>query len=211
MMSARAASPKPEDIVKQMLQTYRKVQTYTETATESLKIMNRTTVSLHRFRYEAPNKFYYDVRQKDKLIAAVASDGKRMQVFNLHQGLNDLSAPAKMSELKPALERLDMMTQNDPFSFLMGEDLLPRGTKATFVKMDKIAGKPVYQLELKPADGQRKTFWIGKDDRLLYRVQHVVAQTRGGVTETVTVNETHSNMKLNETLPEDAFTIKTPK
>jgi len=204
---ALAASPQPEDIVKQMLQTYRNAKTYTETATETLTVMKETSVTTHHFRYAAPNKFYYDVKEKGKLLAALASDGKTMQVFNLRQGLNDMTAPAKMSDLKKILERLDMVTENDPFSFFVGYDPMPKGTKVTLVKADKIAGKAVYQLELKQPDGQKKTFWIGKDDHLLYRVRQTVVQTRGGVTETTTVDETHSGMKVNGTLPEDAFTI----
>lgn len=207
---ARAARPKPEDIVKQMLHTYRSAKTYTETATETLTVMKEKSVTTHRFSYAAPNKFYYDVKEKGKLLAAIASDGETMQVFNRRQGLNDMTPPAKLSDLKKILERLGLETENDPFSFLVGYDPMPKGTKVTLVKIDKIAGKAMYQLELKQPDGRKKTFWIGRDDHLLYRVRQVVVQTRGGVTETVTVEETHSGMKLNGVLPPEAFTIASP-
>lgn len=207
---APAAGVKPEEIVRRMLHTYRNAKTYTETATETLTVMKETSVTTHRFSYEAPNKFYYDVRAKGELLAAIASDGKTMQVFNRRQGLNDMTPPAKMSDLKKILGRLGLETENDPFSFLVGYDPMPKGTKVTLVKMDRIAGKAVYQLELKQPDGQQKTFWIGKDDYLLYRVRQVVVQTRGGVTEKVTVEETHSGMRLNGALPPEAFTIRPP-
>lgn len=213
---AVAAQPTAEGVIRQMLDTYRNLKTYEEMATETQRVkqgeQERTVTIAHRFAYKAPNKFYYDFQQQGKTVAVGVCDGKTLLFHFIprNQGMK-AEAPADMTNMEGLLERMGLRTQLDPLAFLIGDDPLANGGKATIIKEDTVDGKPTYQIEVTNPERPKVTLWIGKTDHLLYKTHQVITGTVRGQPVTITVTETHTEMKVNPDLSETAFAYQPPK
>ncbi len=213
---AVAVQPTAEEVIRQMLETYRNLKTYEEMATETHLVKQgekeQTVTIAHRFAYKAPNNFYYDSQQQGQTVAVGVCDGKTLLFHFIprNQGIK-AEAPADMVGMEDLLERMNLRTQLDPLAFLVGDDPLAEGGKATIVKEDTVDGKPTYQVEVTNPERPKVTLWIGKTDRLLYKTQQVITGTARGQQVTITVTETHTGMKVNPELSETAFAYRLPQ
>lgn len=211
--AAATAPPDPNALLKATVATYQAARTCAATSTEVQTTEGPQPSSrtyTHRFFSETPNRFLYDVREQGRLVAVAVSDGKTLRVDNRMTGKKlEVPAPATFAAMHDTLAQAGMVTHGDPFAILVlgagrGEDSVPPG--ATVVE-EALDGRPVYRMEAQDSENELTRIWIGRKDHLIYRFEQAVRQNHDGVAVWVRAVETHSEMKLDQKLPADAFVV----
>jgi outer membrane lipoprotein-sorting protein len=223
-----AQNPSAETIVKQMVQKYRSLNSFEEIATETreqtMGAMQQKLTLKAKFVYKKPNKFLYQVDDPMRGVTSVC-DGKNF--YFLPRQLNQYRkhpAPANLSEIL-RLEPLAGTTM-DAMAFLRGEDPL-KGTKnSKVVGSEALSGRPTYRVRFeRPIQPRRPTapnaptisgtetfeMWIGKEDSLLYKMQMTAKMSVGQQSITTVATETHTQMKVNQSVADSAFAFKPPQ
>lgn len=203
------SDPRAEEVIRKMLATYRAMKSYREEAVESVTQVRgqdrQTQTVSHTFIYQAPNRFFYDIRSGRQQMQALACDGKTAQTVNQRAAVGmRAKAPPRIEGIGMLLMQLDFSTTMDPFAFLVGEDPLARGRAE--LATATLNGKPVYEVRFTGRGSGTTTFFIGQRDSLLYRVR---AHTAVENVEFI-VEETHSEMRVNPKLPPQAFSLRIP-
>src|SRR5262245_45136446 len=87
----------PEEVVQKMVTTYGALKSYEDHSTETrIQKRNEETQQAsveHRFAYQAPNQFLFDIQFKGQRVRAVASDGKMIRSL-IGNGVLEAEAPA---------------------------------------------------------------------------------------------------------------------
>lgn len=211
LASPPAEPPDPQVLLKATLAAYQAARTFSETSTEVQTIEGAKPLSrtyTHQFFFEAPNRFFYDVREQGQLVAVAVSDGKTLRVDNRLAGKKlEMPAPASLAAMDRPLTEAGMATRGDPFAFIVlgaGKPDEPHAPGAT-LRDDTLDGRAVYRIDVPDGEQAGLTLWIGKQDRLIYRFEQFARQVGPDGPQSVRAVETHADIKVDQKLPADAF------
>jgi outer membrane lipoprotein-sorting protein len=210
--SASSGSPDAAGVLRQMLETYRGMRSYSERASKTLterKGSQKKETSLdQQFVYQAPNRFLLHV-QRARTSMTIASDGQHVQLYSPTQNvLQTTPAPVSLSTGDAFFDELRISLEYDALALFVRSDIADGSP--TGLATDTLDGRPVYRLQVTEPPGEEVTLWIGRDDHLLYRSQQRPLGSNPAEPAARELEETHHDMRVNPPLPPDTFRISAP-
>lgn len=195
-----------EQVVQNVKKVYSQIESYEDTGKRTVVMAGVTTTMECNLVYKTPNKVYHTMGD-----TKVICDGNTQWTYNpVMNQYTEEEAPERLGGNFMATPILSLLMGQEETGLTKGWNNDPT---SWVLQIGELESKEVYIIEVPSKGGGKQTFWIGKQDFLIYKLRssEVMKMPTGESGSSMTITEVHNNIKINKEISEDNFAFIPPE